>query len=297
VATLRHERTHRDRGAAIERHGERLRERLTAFVACAGILREAAVDCLCQARRHVGRDACKRGRWIGHVARQDRDVIRALEGKPARKDEEPHDAERIEITPGIDRSAGRLLWAHEPRGSHHALGTGGRSRAHASDPEVRHERPTGGPLEQDVIGLHIPMDHTAGVGMRQGARHFLEDSRGGGVPQRAAIAHALSQRLAVDVGHHEEHEVLDLVHGEDGDDPRVGELCRGARLPQEALPGGRLAGPFGRQQLDRHPAVEPQIAREVYDPHTAASETALQRVSPSQRTSEFGRNRVSRHGA
>ena len=77
----------------------------------------------------------------------------------------------------------------------------------------------------------------------------------------------------------------------------MGELRRGARLPQEAVPRGRLAGPLGRQQLDRHAAVEAKLAGQVNNSHATAPQTALQHVPPGQRAPEFGGNCVRRHGA
>ena len=141
------------------------------------------------------------------------------------------------------------------------------------------------------------MDHAVGVGVCQGARHFLEDACGRRVTQRTGPPHTLAERLSIHVRHCEEHEVLDLVHREDGNDPRVGELGRGARLPQETLPRGRLAGLVRGQELDRHPAVEPQLTRKVDDPHAPETQPTLQHVPPGERTPELGRNRIRRHEA
>lgn len=46
---------------------------------------------------------------------------------------------------------------------------------------------------------------------------------------------ALTQRLAVDVGHREENEIADLVDGMDRNDVGMGELGGGARLAQKSL--------------------------------------------------------------
>ena len=163
-------------------------------------------------------------------------------------------------------------------------------------PKIGHQRPTRRPLDEDVVGLHVAMDHTVGVGVREGARHFLEDARGRRVTQRTGPAYTLPERLSVHVCHREEHEVLDLVHRENGNDPWVGELGRGARLSQETLACGRLAGLVRGQELDRHPAVEPQLARKIDDPHAPETQTTLQHVPPGERTPELGRNRIRRHG-
>src|SRR2546430_9239569 len=71
-----------------------------------------------------------------------------------------------------------------------------------------------------------------------------------------------------------------FVHGEDRDDTGVRELSGGPGFAQEALPFGGLEGPLGREQLDRDPAVEPQLASEVYKPHPAAPQASFQHVAP-----------------
>src|SRR2546421_4860750 len=85
-------------------------------------------------------------------------------------------------------------------------------------------------------------------------------------------------------------------HGEDGDDARVRELGGGPGFAQEALPFGGLEGPLGREQLDRDPAVEPQLASEVYNPHPAAPQASFQHVAPRERALEIREKRVGRHG-
>ena len=60
------------------------------------------------------------------------------------------------------------------------------------------------------------------------------------------------------------------------------ELGGGPGFAQEALPCGRLDRPLRWQQLDRDPAVEPQLAGEVYDPHAAAPQASFQHVAPGE---------------
>src|SRR5947199_10507826 len=94
------------------------------------------------------------------------------------------------------------------------------------------------------------MDDATGMSVRQCAGNFLEEARGCRMAERTSVTDALPKGLAVHVSHHEEHEIPDLVHGEDRNDPRMGELRRGARLPQEAVPRGRLAGALGVRPRD-----------------------------------------------
>ena len=69
------------------------------------------------------------------------------------------------------------------------------------------------------------------------------------------------------------------MHREDGNDAGMGELGGGPGFAQETLPRRGLDGSFGRQQLDRHPAVQPQLAGEIHHPHAPAPQASFQHVA------------------
>src|SRR6185295_17622534 len=100
-----------------------------------------------------------------------------------------------------------------------------------------------------------------------------------------------AERLAFDVAHDEEDETARFADAMDGDDVRMRETRRRLRLPYEAL-ARRVGGEIRRQNLDRDVAIEPHVAREVDDPHSATAELALERVLTGQgglQIEEFGR--------
>jgi hypothetical protein len=86
-------------------------------------------------------------------------------------------------------------------------------------------------------------------------------------------------RARVHEGHDEEDQPVALLHRMDGDDVRVRQPRRRARLAQEALARRRLGGQRRRQQLDRDGAVQRHVARQEDDAHAAAAELAVERVA------------------
>jgi hypothetical protein len=86
---------------------------------------------------------------------------------------------------------------------------------------------------------------------------------------------ALAQRLALDEVHGQVALSLgatDVVHG---DDARVLQAGRGARLDEEALD---LLGIRRAHDLERDPPAQPLVLGDVHDPHAAARELALDAV-------------------
>ena len=120
------------------------------------------------------------------------------------------------------------------------------------------------------------------MGVVERSPDLLEHARDRGVAEWPVPAHLLAQGLALDVGHGEEHDLFDLVHGEDGHDVGVGKLRRRPRLVQEALAGYGVQTFGGREQLDGDLAIEAQLTCEVYDPHTPTPQPALEDVPAGQ---------------
>ena len=67
---------------------------------------------------------------------------------------------------------------------------------------------------------------------------------------------------------------------EDLHDVRVHQTRRGLRLALEARHERRVLGEVLGEQLDRHPALQAQVEREVHGGHPAEAEPALQAVAP-----------------
>src|SRR5688572_26879659 len=64
----------------------------------------------------------------------------------------------------------------------------------------------------------------------------------------------------------------------DGDDVRMREAGGRPRFAQEALAYALVVGEVQRERLDRHEAVEPQVAGKEDHAHAATPELALERV-------------------
>ncbi len=89
----------------------------------------------------------------------------------------------------------------------------------------------------------------------------------------------LLQRLALVVRHHEvQLAVAAFVDLVDRADVRVVERRGRLGLLEEAALRGVVAGQIGRQDLDRHLAVEARVVGRVDDPHSAAADLGADRV-------------------
>ena len=92
----------------------------------------------------------------------------------------------------------------------------------------------------------------------------------------------LGQRLAFDIGHHEEHQPVAFVYGVDRDDVRMRQLRRGLGLLQEPPPDIRPEREIRRQQLDRNRSLEAPVYRPIHDPHAAATDLTIEVIGRRQ---------------
>ena len=109
-------------------------------------------------------------------------------------------------------------------------------------------------LEQDVFGLHVPMDHALGVGIGECVRHLVQDAHRVRHRELPFARQSVAQGLPGNEGHHVEEQIAlrpGAEHREDVGVLQVGgelDLLLEARL-------AHLARELGRQQLDHHGAV------------------------------------------
>ena len=73
------------------------------------------------------------------------------------------------------------------------------------DSEVRYQRAPTSVFQQYVVGLHIPMNDSLCVSVREGPCNLAQDAHRLGRRQRAVSAHPLAQGESFDIRHHEEH--------------------------------------------------------------------------------------------
>ena len=169
---------------------------------------------------------------------------RSIERRLARQHLVHHAAERVEIAAPVDRSPAALLGAHVRRraGPERGLAPGGRPGRveRAGDAEIGDDRLA--VLEQDVLGLDVPVDDAAAVGVVERAGDL---ARRCGAPSRAAAGlgrQRLPQRLALDVRHDVVEQPIHGARVEQRQDVRMLQGGGDLDLAEEPL-GARLRPP------------------------------------------------------
>ncbi len=122
------------------------------------------------------------------------------------------------------------------------------------------------------------MDHAAQVRVGERVGDLAEEA--------AHLIHRLprlprEQRAEIPAGHEPHDEVGDpfaIADVVDGDDVRMRELRRGLCLAREAEPNRRVVRQLRRQHLDRHGAIESEIARAIHDRHPTPPDLSLELV-------------------
>ena len=89
----------------------------------------------------------------------------------------------------------------------------------------------------------------------------------------------VAQRAALDVPHHEVELPVALAGVVDRDDVRVLERRRELGLREEAHAEPLVVRDLGREELDRHRALQAWVVRAVDDPHPATADELLDTVS------------------
>jgi len=115
------------------------------------------------------------------VLHQDARDGRSLERQLAGRHLVGHDAQGVKVAAGIDFPlASRLLGAHVVRRADGdacaGQGAGPGLRERLRDPEVGDHHAPSGSLEQDVVRLHVPVNHPHGVRHAQRVGRFLHDA-------------------------------------------------------------------------------------------------------------------------
>jgi hypothetical protein len=154
------------------------------------------------------------------------------------------------------------------------------------DAEVGHERPA--VVEQDVLGLDVPVDHAVPVGVVERRGHLARDADGLVHRKLLLAVQPVAERLALDVRHDVEQERVGLARVEQRQDVRVLEIGGELDLGQEAL-GADDGRELGAQHLHRDPAVVAEVLGEVHRGHAARADLVLEAVMAGQRTRDSRR--------
>ena len=201
-----------------------------------------------------------------------------------------HRGERIDVAPAVDDPvAGGLLRAHVLRGAEREPGLGdpvAAGLAHRErDAEVGHHRLA--VLEEDVLGLEIPVDHA--VPVRVIERVGAGDGDAEGVVHRELLLplEPGAERFPLHERHHVEEMPVGLAAVEQGEQIGVLEIRRDLDLGEEPLDAQHRTE-LGIQQLERHGTVVAQIAGEIDRGHAAGADLALDGVAVRQGFFELG---------
>ncbi len=118
------------------------------------------------------------------------------------------------------------------------------------------------------------MDHALPVRVVQRVRRLAQVADADLLAELRRLREDLAEAGPGHEGHREEAESGALGHLVDGHDVGVAQLARGAGLALEAPNHTRVLGELGRQDLQRHPALQGQLLGQEHAPHPPTSQLA-----------------------
>ena len=271
-----------DRPALVVGHRQAVGERgaqVGQRAALLGAREDRAVQGAAQLEGKVAAQAPQRGQARADAPGGRRGAAAAHRVDPAERFVED-EGQRVEVGLLAHLSPGRLLGGHVGKRAHDVAGDGQRVVAdHARDAEVG-ELGHAGPVvrlvgHDHVAGLDVAVDDAAAVGVGQGVAQRDADPQHVAIGE-LAVAHELGQRAPA-------HELGDQVEGlvvapglVEGDDPRVRQARRRARL---ALGADRHRVVVHRDALDRHGALEALVLGQPHDAEAARADLAREPVA------------------
>ncbi len=251
-------------------------------IAVLGLLGHGPGDDLVERRRHVRSDLAQRRRRLLHVGPDLGRLGVARVGDPPGEHLVEHAAERVDVRARVDRAALELLRrdvverADEHAGLRHAAAR----RRLLGQAEVGQvgERLLLRAGDQHVRGLDVAVDEPARVGGVERPADLGQDL-GGALGGHGALAlDHRAQVRALDVAHRDVELPVLLARLVERDHVRVLDLRRDLRLVLEPLAERRVGGQVGRDQLQRHLPVQPDLGGAVDDPHPAPPGDRLEPV-------------------
>ena len=185
-----------------------------------------------------------------------------------------HDAGGVHVRAGVGAAVHDELGGEVGDGAdQHAAGRGvlGLGADRPGQPEVGDLDPAvvG---EQDVLGLHVAVDHPGLVRGGQRGQHRVEHGERLGRRHRGFLADQVAQGVAGDVLHGQEQRAVVVALVEDGHHVGVGEPGRGVRLADEAGRELVVVPEPGVHHLERADPVQAQVGRLVDGRHAAAGD-------------------------
>ena len=300
----------RERGAA-EEGREPLVELEHRRVPILRLLRHRMLDDELEALRDPRVDLARPHRLLREDQREGRRRIVALERALAGDHEVEAGAHRVDVRPRIDLLTARLLRGHVARRAHDHAGARERvARASLADPEIDHlhlERARRSALDlrnrrredEDVLRLHVAVDHAARVRRGERLAHLAPDLRGEPRLEGALAPDVVGELLALEVLADEVRRAVgEMMHVEDVDDVRMLDRARDRRLAEEPRGHLRVLGELGVERLHREAALlEAEVTRLVDAPHAALADRPddLVRVAEERADPRIGSGLVVAH--
>ena len=198
-----------------------------------------------------------------------------------------HAGERVTVGAGVDVLTADLLRGDVVERPHYLPGLGRVAAELLGDPEVRQVR-VAVLVDEHVGGLDVAMHEPAPVRGVERARDLGEDVERALGRQPALPAQQRSHVAAVDEAHREVQLPVVLAGLIDRDDVRMVQGGGKARLLEEAAPEQLVPGQLGRDQLQRHRALEREVGRPVDNAHAAATDHRLDLVAGEARAAVQG---------
>ena len=127
--------------------------------------------------------------------------------------------------------------------------------------------------QHQVRGFQIAVDDAGGVRGGERVGYLCDEAGDLGHRQRPA-GEASGERLALVVRHRDERLAVVVADFVDRGDVRVIERAGGARLPQQAGGGVRMADGVRGQELQRNPALEVRVLGKIDRTHPAGADVA-----------------------
>ena len=195
----------------------------------------------------------------------------ALKGQAPRQHFVQHHAGRINVRAGVDMLAPRLFRGDIMHGAEGILRHGLRRVLQAGNAEIGHLH-AAVPQHHDVLGLNVPVNDAAAVGVLQGTHDLNDEVQGLPPVHLAPTRHVLLQGDAVNKLHDDVLRVAAGGHVINRHDVGMGKLRHGAALVLEAAADLLVLRHVRLQDLDGHHAVEPMALRLVNVGHSSGTD-------------------------
>ena len=134
-------------------------------------------------------------------------------------------------------------------------------------------------VQQHIGGLDVPVHEALRMGGVQCARDLSADRQRPGRLERMLGAQQLCEVGSDDEAHGQVEAAVDIACVVDRHDVRMLERHRELGLPGEPLAETLVERELGRDELERHCPLEPQVVGAVDDAHPAAADHVLDPVA------------------